>query len=306
MYFDNGFATYRMAKERFEAHRFRKRSQDLIARVEQIFNHYESLGYLLTLRQTFYQFVSRNWLGNSERAYKNLGDLIGNARKAGLLDWDRMEDRSRGTISPVTWTDPAEVVRGCLGAFQIDRWADQPYRIEVLCEKQALEGVLTPTCEELQIAMTCLKGYSSHSIFYEMGRRLARWRAADKAITVLYAGDHDPSGIDMGRDVRERLSMYTRFPVDVVRIGLNMDQIARYNPPPNPAKETDARYAAYVLEHGPYCWEMDSLEPTLWDGLVRQQVLKRRDAALWSKALEKEEAMRQELQTFADSYGKAA
>ena len=64
-------------------------------------------------------------------------------------------------------------------------------------------------------------------------------------------------------DVIERLAFYARADIEVRRIALNMDQVRAYAPPPNFAKETDSRYAAYVERFGTTaCWELDALPQT--------------------------------------------
>ena len=49
----------------------------------------------MTVRQIYYQLVARGHVENTVRSYDNVQALINNARLAGLLDWDSMEDRER-------------------------------------------------------------------------------------------------------------------------------------------------------------------------------------------------------------------
>ena len=49
----------------------------------------------------------------------------------------------------------------------------------------------------------------------------------------------------------------------VDKLALTMTQIKKYNPPPNPAKVTDSRAAAYIAEHGDSSWEVDALPPNV-------------------------------------------
>ena len=77
---------------------------------------------------------------------------------------------------------------------------------------------------------------------------------------IIHLGDHDPSGIDMTRDIQERLQMFGAD-VYVKRVALTMNQIGTYNPPPNPAKITDSRASKYIDEYGNESWELDALEP---------------------------------------------
>src|SRR6185369_10539864 len=114
---------------------------------------YRRQGYRLSLRQLYYQLVARALIENSEKSYKNIGNLVSDARQAGLIDWDMIEDRGRETVSVSHWDSPADIVRSAAYSFRIDKWADQPWHVEVMVEKDALSGVLGPVCRRLDIAI---------------------------------------------------------------------------------------------------------------------------------------------------------
>ena len=84
-----------MALESFETRRFQEKTSAIIDHANRIIAEYQLLGFILTLRQLFYQFVSRALIPNTQKDYKRLGDVIKNARRAGLLDWESIEDRTR-------------------------------------------------------------------------------------------------------------------------------------------------------------------------------------------------------------------
>ena len=139
---------------------------------------------------------------------------------------------------------------------------------------------------------------------FEIGRRLRSKAIYDhKSIVVIYLGDHDPSGIDMTRDVEDRLSMYSETNSIVVeRIALNYPQIALWNPPENPAKTTDSRFASYEAKFGQSSWELDAVEPATLARLITDTVNQYRDMNAWNDAIARETKMRQTLQEFADTY----
>ena len=56
---------------------------------------YQAQGFRLTLRQLFYQFVSRELLANSKVSYRLVCNVMDAARNAGEVDWDAIEDRTR-------------------------------------------------------------------------------------------------------------------------------------------------------------------------------------------------------------------
>lgn len=277
----------------------------VLARVEHanaILREYAADGYDLTLRQLFYQFVSRDLMPNTQRAYKRLGDTVGKARMAGMTDWDHLVDRVRSTVFPAHWDSPADIVEAAAQSFRINKWEDQPCHVEVMVEKDALSGVLEPVCRELDVRFTANRGYSSLSHFYEIGKRIERATYAGKIVYVLYLGDHDPSGLDMDRDIDERLSTFSNSDVIVKRLALTMPQVNDLNPPPNPAKLTDSRASDYIARYGRQSWELDAVEPRTLAALVRDDVAALRDDDLWDDAIERENEMRQTLRDWADSY----
>lgn len=293
-----------MAKEQFIERRFNAKSRELIEIANGIMDEYRRQGYRLSLRQLYYQLVARDYIENSVKSYKRIGDLISNARLAGLIDWNMIEDRNRETIMNKHWESPAEIVRAAANSFRIDRWEGQLCYVEVMVEKDALSGILVPVCRQLDIRFTANKGYSSSSAMYEAGKRIYREYARnDKEIHIIYLGDHDPSGIDMTRDITERLDLFaTIVPMEIHRLALNYDQVELWQPPENPAKETDSRYAAYAAEFGYSSWELDAVEPATLADLVREAVTDLIDEDQWEKVEERESKMREDLKRFADSY----
>lgn len=297
-------------KQAFIEKKFRADSLAMIEKINGILEKYRRQGFRLSLRQLYYQLVAGAIIENTTRSYQNIGSLVSDARQAGLIDWDMIEDRGRETVSQPHWASPADIVTAAARQFRIDKWADQDWHIEIMVEKDALSGVLLPVCRELDIAITANKGYSSSSTMYEIGRRLNRlFYEEDKKLCVIYLGDHDPSGIDMTRDVIDRLGMYSELVnmrgdsgIDVVRVALNWNQIELWQPPENPAKTTDSRYQAYADEYGESSWELDAVEPAQLARLIRETVASRRDQELWDQAVERENKMRADLQAFADTY----
>ncbi|MHB0922649.1 MAG: hypothetical protein ACYC3H_01620 [Bellilinea sp.] len=290
-------------REAFIERLFSATNMAMIQYINQVLEEYRRQGYRLSLRQLYYQLVARDRIPNSLRSYKNIGNLVSNARQAGMIDWGMIEDRNRETAIPSHWNSPAEIVRAAAEQFRIDKWQSQPYHIEVMVEKDALSGVLEPVCRELDIGITANKGYSSSSTMYEIGKRIYQRQREGKTICILYLGDHDPSGIDMTRDVRERLEMYSRLGmIEVDRLALNWEQIEIWRPPENPAKETDARYKNYASQFGESSWELDAVEPAQLANLVRDAVLVRRDEEFWDEAIYLENDMQQKLLKFAEGY----
>lgn len=296
-----------MARICYKKHRFTSGSLYVIDKANQICLQYARQGFDLTLRQLYYQFVSRDWLPNNQASYDRLGGIINDARLAGLLDWDYIVDRTRNLRGIRHWNDAAEAVRWVEQMFAMDKWADQPNRVEVWIEKDALVGVLETACNPEDVSFFSCRGYTSASEVWGAAQRLRKYVEAGQIVHILHLGDHDPSGVDMTRDIRERLWLFiatdlyqagmdkkeamqlTDDALHIKRIALNMPQVERYNPPPNYAKPKDARYKKYVERYGRECWELDALPPDVLVALIRNNIRKLRDDELWAASLAVEE-----------------
>lgn len=296
-----------MPKIMYKDRNFSASSTELIEKAEAICAEYMAAGYTLTLRQLYYQFVARAFLPNKMSEYKRLGSVINDARIAGLIDWDAIEDRTRNLEKLATWDSPKDILESVAKQFRYDRWEKQPTRVEVWIEKEALVGVIERVCEEYHVPYFACRGYSSQSETWRAGQRFAEYNAYGQAVKVLHLGDHDPSGIDMTRDNDDRLQMFandedaTGNPpdVEIIRLALNEDQVRRYNPPPNPAKLTDSRAEGYISKFGMQSWELDALDPKVIGTLIRRNIEAHIDDERWGEAIEREKKARDRLNAMA-------
>lgn len=259
---------------------FRGASLDTIHLVNKVIEEYEDMGYDLTLRQLYYQLVARGYIENSDRSYKRVGELINNARLAGLVDWHSITDRTRNMQSRSHWDSPGQIISSAINQYFIDLRADQPVYVEVWVEKEALVEVVGKACHALDVPYFACRGYVSQSEMWAAARRLAQEECdRDTRSVILHLGDHDPSGVDMTRDIQDRLAMF-EADTEVRRIALTYDQVQAYNLPPNPAKLTDSRCKAYIEQYGDESWELDALNPTVIHDLITEHVDKLTDFEL--------------------------
>jgi len=293
--------------------RFRSDSLAIIKRANAIITDYLQQGFKLTVRQLYYQFIARDlfpdsWIDraynlknglppdtkNTPKNYKRLVDVASDGRLAGLIDWDAIEDRTRNLQSSPHWSSPRSIVRACAGQYAVDLWETQENYVEVWVEKEALIGVLEGVCTDLDVPYFACKGYTSQSEMWGAAQRLIEREKCDKKTFIVHLGDHDPSGIDMSRDIQDRLELFGSS-VIVLRIALTYDQVEQYDPPPNPAKTTDVRYRSYAELYGADSWELDALEPAVIVDLIRQTVEAQIDQDAWEEALERQRTGRDQL-----------
>lgn len=292
-------------KEKYvEESRFNTASIKLIRMCDTIITDYEKQGYRLTIRQLYYQLVARGHIENTVRSYNNVVGMMTKARLAGLIDWDSIEDRTRDVIQRPHWTSGGHLLAVCAHQYFEDMWQDQDYRVFAMVEKEALAGVLEPVCNEWDVPLLPARGYPSATTLREFAKQ--RILNSRQRIVVLHLGDHDPSGMDMSRDLSERLSLFSRERVDIDfrRIALNMDQVEEQQPPPNPAKVTDTRFDKYQEQYGDESWELDALSPAYLNELVSNEVVGLVDMERWDARTAKIEDVRKRLQTIADNFDK--
>ena len=297
-----------MAREQFVTWNPGPGSLAVVEQADAICREYERQGYDLTLRQLYYQFVSRGLVANTQQSYKRIGDIVNNGRLAGLLDWDHIVDRTRNLSSPSHWASPTEIVEAVAAQYRIDKRADQEVRVEVWVEKEALAGVVQRAARGADVAHFSCRGYVSQSELHAAAERFQAYIQGGQKVVVVHLGDHDPSGLDMTRDIATRVGRFLTVGLDLLdpgepsdpefeayllgpgaavgefdtfgdepwfqvrRIALNWDQVQTYNPPPNPAKMTDSRAGDYVAKYGRESWELDALDPEVLNTLIADEV----------------------------------
>lgn len=272
-------------KECFVERKFRKASLDRISQINEIIDENQKLGYKITLRELYYQLVSKNLIPNKVSEYKKLEQLLCDARKAGLTDWDAIEDRTRSLQGINHYYSPHDAINAIANKYHTDLWDGQPNRVEVWVEKDALSEKVGRICNKYDVRYFVCRGYTSVTEMHEAGQRLKWYLDNGQQPIILHLGDHDPSGIDISRDILKRVELFGRMSgkIDFHRIALNMDQIERFNPPPNPVKETDTRYKSYIDKFGETSWELDALGPKVIPDLIEENILKILDVNMFNE-----------------------
>jgi len=306
--------------------KFKADKMDMIRQSNAIIVEYEQQGYDLTLRQIYYQIVARDlfpedrrwrWTGrkwvrdvngtkNAKPNYKWLGEVINDGRLAGLISWEAIVDRTRSLDTPPAWDDPRDILRVAYQGYGTDLWIDQDYRVEVWVEKDALSGVVNSICRRLNVPDFACRGYTSQSEMWSAGNRLLGHYRNGQMPIIIHMGDHDPSGIDMSRDIVERLELFMGLRegdgFEFIRAALNMSQIEQYNPPPFFAKLTDSRANGYIGKYGTDSWELDALDPTTLDGVITGIVGQYLDDKKFEVQKAKQENERAELKRISQHY----
>jgi len=290
-----------MSKIAYVDKRFGATALDIIGKSNAICEEFAAQGIELTLRGLYYRLVARDLFPddrrfrktdagkyvrdpdgtkNADPNYKWLGEIINDARLAGLVDWNHLADVTRRLRVLNHWDDPQQIIDAVAAQYRTDRWANQLEHVEVWVEKDALVGVLNGPCTANDVPYFSCRGYTSQTAMWKAARRLRRIENEGQRVVIIHLGDHDPSGVDMTRDIRERLWMFGAHP-EVIRLALTMEQVEQYDPPPNPAKISDSRSTEYIENYGDESWELDALDPAVLIALINDEIARHRDDDRW-------------------------
>lgn len=278
-----------MAKIKFADYRLSAASLERIDDINEIGQEYLDIGQKITLRQLYYQLVSRDYIPNKQTEYSKLSTLTTKGRMAGLIDWDLIEDRLRKPETPYFVKDIADALEDTLYQYRLNLQVNQPYKVIVIVEKDALSGVLERVTKKYMIPLLVNRGYGSCTVMkmlYDIFRKDGR------PAIILYIGDHDPSGLDMIRDVFSRVSEFQSrgsISLEIRHIALTKLQIKQYAPPPNPAKLKDPRADKYIAEHGSVSYEVDALRPPVLTQILDDAIRDLLDMDLFNEMLREEE-----------------
>jgi len=208
-----------------------------------------------TVRQAYYQLVSRQVVENTRSQYMAVSGILVRLRQNGVVPWEWVEDRTRRPRTVSMWGSMKQFARTVVRAYRKDVWQSQPRLVEVWLEKDALSGIFEEELEPYGVTLNVGRGYDGWSSIQRAAERYKEWGSA---VLVLYFGDHDPSGEDMERSLRERLAYFKASP-EMRRVAILPKDIEEYNLPPDFAKATDTRHDAFVAKHGDRAVELDAL-----------------------------------------------
>jgi hypothetical protein len=261
--------------------------RELLEGITTVLRQYQ--GIAVTDRQIHYRLVAAGVYPNTFKSYHNL--LVPGLvkwRRDGTIDMDAIEDRTRRLLLHeygVFYNEPLRRLKRLLQSaigraqdFELARWYRQPYKVLVAVEKQAMEGPFAQVCNELEVDLAVLRGYSSLSYTNEIAKHLKI--DTTRKVVILYFGDLDPSGLNIP-EVLER-DLYSAFDVDfeLQRVALTHEQVDKMNLIPAPVKIGDTRAAKFIDEHGEDVYELDAIEPTTLQQMIRTEISKYFDESI--------------------------
>jgi hypothetical protein len=254
----------------------------------------------ITLRGLLYQVVSAGWLPSTDREhYMRLCRVMTTLREAGVVPFDWLVDNVRATEKPSSWTGLESFGETVRRAYRKDFWAQLPDYVHVICEKDAIAAVLAPVTKEYDVALSPIRGYVSLSFAHLIADT---WSRVSKPVFAVYLGDFDPSGFDLERDMRAKLTRYCTRPFEWKRLAVNRDDFADFGLIPLKPKKSDSRYKRFVEEHGGACAEVDALPATELRRRVEEAILAHIDAEKWQRLKDTERVEKETLDRLASRW----
>ena len=259
----------------------------ILERAAEIVNSYDTG---VTLRQLFYRLVAAQVLPNTQTVYRRLSARTAEARRAGTFP--ALVDATRGIVRPRSFDGPEQAREWLASIYRRDRTEGQEQTIYLGVEKQGLVALLQSWYWDMGLPIVALKGYGSQTYLDEIGEDVER---QGRPAVMLYAGDFDPTGEDIERDLGKRCPA-----LDVRRIALTEDQVREHGLPENPAKAGDSRGAGFKARHGKLVQvEVDALPPDVLRDLFDAAMAGEWDKSQWERSVKREDRERTKLEDTA-------
>jgi hypothetical protein len=240
----------------------------------------------MTLRQLYYRCISAGLIENSQREYQRLGKVMTRLREGGEVPRTWIVDHVRSTLKPSSWSGLADFADTVRDAYRKDFWNSLNHHVEVFVEKDAIAGTIQQVTTEYDVALRVCRGYASVSFAGEIAET---WSRITKPIFAYYLGDFDPSGFDIERDLRQKLSRYSGgCSFYWTRLAVRSDDFDDFDLIRLPVKKRDPRARSFVCEHGDYGAEVDAISPNELRHRVQQAILSHVDMSRWQKLQEVE------------------
>ncbi len=221
----------------------------------------------MTVRQVFYQLTTLGTIDKTENEYKNtVVRLLTQMRLDGTLPFLSIADNTRWMRKPRTFSSMRQALRTTAESYRRATWDNQSSYVEIWLEKDALAGVIYQETAEWDVPLMVTRGYPSVSYLHSAAEAILE---CAKPAFLYYLGDHDPSGLDISRNVERRLREFaTGAEIHFVRIAVRPDQIINWKLPSRPTKSTDSR----AREFQGNSVEVDAIPPARLRNLVRQSI----------------------------------
>lgn len=253
----------------------------------------------MTVRQVFYRMVSEGVVAKTEGEYKRtVCRLLGEMRLAGTIPFGWIADNTRWQRKPQTFSSFESVLRRTAESYRRSVWDAQPVYVEVWLEKDALAGVLIEETDPWDVPLMVTRGFPSLSYVYDAATTI---RNQGKPAYLYHFGDRDPSGVDIDRNLEQRLREFAPdAEIHFERVAVTPQQITDLNLPTRPTKGTDSRSKGFEGESV----EVDAIPPRVLRRMGRDCITKHLDPVEYNRLMQVEDEERGILLGIAERYGR--
>jgi hypothetical protein len=250
----------------------------------------------MTVRQVFYQMVSRGVIPKTEAQYKQtVCRLLIQLRREGVLPYDWIADNTRLQRKPRSFQDLDDALEFTAKTYRRALWGEQGVYVEVWCEKDALSGILYDVTYEYDVPLMISRGFSSLSFLHSAGEFL---RTVDVPAYLYYFGDHDPSGVEIDRKIESEIRGFAPdAEIYFERVAVKREQILSMGLPTRPTKTTDSRSKSFEGESV----ELDAIPPSALRDLCRNCIERHIDLSILESTKRIEEKEREVVRQIAES-----
>lgn len=220
----------------------------------------------MTVRQVYYQLVSLGAVEKTEAEYKTVVRLLTEMRIEGSLPFDSIADNTRWMRKPRSFSSLEQALRITAETYKRATWDNQSDYLEIWLEKDALAGIVYEITEPWDIPLMVTRGYPSVSYLYGAAQAI---ESCGKPTHLYYLGDHDPSGVDISRNVEARLREFApNGEMYFTRLAVTKAQIVEFDLPTRPTKKTDSRAKTFSGQSV----EVDAIPPPELRSLVQSAI----------------------------------
>jgi hypothetical protein len=233
---------------------------------------------------------------NDRSSYQDTCDLLTRARLAGRISFQAISDPTR----PITtWNLKSRTagdfsgreLDGFLKGYYRDMMQSQANHVEILGEKNTIEGSIRKVAARYTIPYTIGRGYCSIDPVFKL---VQRFKASGKdRLILLVMSDFDPEGESIptafAKQLRDDFGVHK---IEAMKVCLTHEQVeARGLPRTFDVKKTSSRYDAFASKYGEdqSVHELEALPPEDRAELLDEAILSVIDVDAYNHELEEEE-----------------
>lgn len=271
----------------------RLRAADVVKVMNETMDGYWPVG----VRGVYYQVISLPgfkdaWYWQSQKGKTKgqpLKDYVGTV--GNLLKWCRLDappelqlpmssinDEGRQVGGKLGYSSNSDFfyqqVEGIFNGYSTCLAQNQERYIELWVEKQGLFHIVDRAADKFCRRTLAVRGYPSVTCLNEYAKR------SGENPLILYFGDMDVDGMEIPKTFMRSLLDEHGVDVEVVRCGLNPDQVTDINADPVGIKGRPQQKADFIEECGNAAYELDAVPPAELEQLVYDSLVEFTDMAI--------------------------